>query len=101
MSKDINVSKHAKKRIKERCGVGKSSADRMANLAIERGADRGRTKGPLRSWLDMKYAKQKNGQIYVYGDKAYVISEDNVLVTVLCIPNEFKKNLKKMIIQTA
>lgn len=94
----IIASKHARKRVKERCGVGKSTAERMCNLATTRGVERSCTKGPLRKWLNAKYQTQGKGSIYVWGDKAYLVSEENVCITVLNIPNELKKNLKRMFI---
>lgn len=100
-TENVKVSKHARKRIKERCGVGKSSVDRIANLAVERGVDRLNTKGPLRKWLDMKFARDSCGTIYVWGDKAFLISDKNKVITVLYIPNELKRNMNRMIVQPA
>ena len=97
----VIVSKHAKKRIKERCGIRKSSADRVCRLATERGVERAGTKGPLRKWLDLKYSKQGEGSIYVWGDAAYLISKQNVVITVIPVPTEFRKNLKRMFVQPA
>lgn len=100
--KEAVASNHAKQRIKERCGVSKKSADRVAALALERGVEKENTKGSLRKWLDNKYAADKNdGKIVVYGDKAYIFSNQNVLITCLQIPAALTKNIKKMMLQPA
>lgn len=96
------ASKHAKKRVKERCGVSKSSADRVARLAKERGVRREHTKGPLRKWLDAKHSNSAaDSSIIVWGDKAYIFSSQDVLVTCLQIPSVITKNMKKMVLQPA
>lgn len=100
--KDPRASKHAKQRVKERCGVNKKSADRVAKLAIERGVARENTKGQLRKWLDAKQENSSEGsRILVWGDKAYIFSCQNVMITCLQIPAVITKNMKKMIMQPA
>ena len=100
MSNKVIVSKHAKKRIKERCGVSKKSADRIAEMVITRGVSQESTKGPLKRWLDEKALNSDLGStLLVWGDKAYIISDRNVMVTCLQIPPTITKNMKKMIVQ--
>lgn len=96
---DPRASKHAKKRIKERCGISKSSADRVAELALERGTERKNTKGSLRKWLDVKYSNSEaDSRIVVWGDKAYVYSSQNIVVTCLQIPAAITRKMKKMMV---
>lgn len=83
------ASKHASKRIKERCGVSKKKADRISRMAYTRGTDRLETKGALRRWLDDKYSE--GFRIVVWGDKAYLFSGEKVLVTVLQVPSELTR----------
>ena len=92
------ISKHARKRIKERCGVSKRGVERFCALADERGIDISETKGTLRKWLE---ARCSEGTIKVYGDKAFIISENSVLITVLQIPAELTKNKNKMFCSAA
>lgn len=102
MSTEVIVSKHAKKRIKERCGVSKRAAERLAKMAANRGIDRESTKGSLRKWLDEKSLRSDIGsRILVWGDKAYIFSDSNVMITCLQIPSEITRNMKKMIVQPA
>ena len=101
-NKSILVTRHARKRIKERCGVGKKSAPRVCHLIEQRGIYRVQTKGQLRKWLDERV--RPGTDIMVYGDKAYIIAlaeaEDqcNRLVTVLQLPPKITQHKKRMII---
>lgn len=98
----VTTSRHAQKRIKQRCGVGKKSADRVAKLAASRGITRENTKGPLRKWLDVKQNNSGSGsQIVVWSDKAFVFSADYNLITCLQIPSAITRNMKKMIVTNA
>lgn len=99
MNTEIRTSKHAKTRMKERCGLGKKAAERMSILATERGCERVNTKGALRNWLDGK--ARESQKLYVYGDKAYIFSRDMILITVLQVPTPLTKNMKKMMCQPA
>ena len=98
----VRASKHASKRIKERCGISKKSANGMCELAVARGIARTDTKGSLRRWLDVAYERHGNGNIFVYGEKAYVLTEcATTLITVLNVPNEHKKCIKYAKMQMA
>lgn len=99
MDKKVNVSYHAAERIHERCGIGKKSAKRCTELALDRGQHYTKTKGSVRRWLEDQI-KGGEKQIYAYGDKAYVFSPSGlVLITVLQMPPEIARchnqNLKK------
>ena len=96
---NVVVSRHARQRIKERCGVSKKSADRVSRLAVERGTEREQTKGMLRKWLDHKYTEGQ--KMFAYGDKAFFFSCDGVLITVIQIPSTITKNMSRMIVQPA
>ena len=97
MTTKVLTSKHAKNRIKERCGVGKGTADRISSMAYERGISTEHTKGALRKWLEGKNVTGKD-QIKVWGDKAYIYSEKNVLITVLQLPAAITRNKSRMIV---
>ncbi len=94
----MKVTKHANKRIRERCGINRKSCERVAKLALERGVPHNRTKGRLNKWVTKVYFKnEKANNIRIYGDKAYIFS-DETLITVIQIPQEITKDLKSMII---
>lgn len=92
------ISKHAEQRLKERNGLGKKSYDRIVEKAYENGINHSQTKGNLHKWMSGLYQKypRKGTEIKLYGDKAYIFVEQ-VLVTVLQIPNDIKKNMSVMI----
>ena len=93
----MNVSKHAGKRIKERCGFTKKSSERMAEKAFEEGITHNKTKGRLNKWVTSLYFREKKANnIRLYGDKAYIFCNE-VLVTVIQIPPSLMKDFKKMV----
>ena len=48
----MKTSNHAKTRIKERCGLGKDSGDRLAAIALEKGLKRNEANGQLKDiWI--------------------------------------------------
>lgn len=89
MDNIVYCSHHAKGRLRERCGVNKKSALRCAELAVSRGQHYAETKGSVRRWLEDQI--RDNGEIFVYGDKAYVFTESMILVTVLQLPPEIAR----------
>lgn len=81
------VSQHSEIRLKERCGLNKSSMSRMSNKAYEQGITHSETTGSLKRWMDklyLSYGKSNNTRLY--GDKAYLFN-GNYLITVIQIPN--------------
>jgi len=55
----MGVTKHAGKRMKERCGLNKKSVDRIAEKAFEEGIPHNKTKGRLNKWISSLYFKNK------------------------------------------
>lgn len=93
----MNISEHAKQRMKERCGLNKKSLERMAAKAFEEGIPHARTKGNLNKWITSLYFRNiKANNIKIYGDNAYIFCGET-LVTVLPVPADLKKNLKRMV----
>lgn len=91
------VTKHAENRIKERCGLGKKTGQRMAEKAFNEGIAHGQTKGRLNKWVTSLYFNnEKANNIRLYGDKAYIFCGET-LVTVIQIPVGLMKDFKKMI----
>jgi len=93
---EIIMTNHGRQRIKERCGVRKSCAEKVAERAQQRGVERSQTKGSLRKWLDEKYisGEGENGTIWIYQEKAFIFTKQNVLVTVLQLPAELARKAK-------
>lgn len=93
----MDVSKHAEMRLKQRNGLNKKSCERIAKKALEKGIMHNQTKGRLNKWVTSLYFNNRNANnIRLYGDKAYIFCGE-VLVTVLQIPNDLRKDMKSMI----
>lgn len=93
----MDVSKHAEMRMKQRNGLSKKSCERIAQKALEKGIRHEQTKGRLNKWITSLYFNNKKANnIRLYGDKAYIFCGE-VLVTVLQIPNNLRKDMKSMI----
>lgn len=93
----MRISNHAKMRMKQRCGLNEKSCERIARKAFEEGICHSQTKGQLNKWVTSLYFKNEDANnIRLYGDKAFIFCGE-VLVTVIQIPNELKKNMKSMI----
>ena len=94
---EIQVSKHAEKRLRERCGLNNKSVHRMANKAFESGIKHRDTKGRLCKWVDGLYLSYRSANnIRLYGDKAYIFCNDT-LVTVIQIPSGLRNDMKVMV----
>jgi len=93
----LNISNHARQRMKERCGFKRKSQERMAQKAFNRGITHKQTKGRLHKWVTSLFFKNCNADnIRLYGDNAYIFCGET-LVTVIPIPANLKKDIEKMI----
>lgn len=89
----VSVTKHARKRLKERMGLPKSSIDRMANKVFESGTKHYETRGILHKWMSEIYLKHGSGnQMRIYGDYLYIFHQ-NTLITLFPVPSEIKTHL--------
>lgn len=87
----MQVTKHAKQRMKERCGLNDKSADRLAKIAYEKGLHHGDLTGKLKKWVDGQYLySRRANQIRLYGDMAYIFQREK-LITVIPIPHGLVK----------
>ena len=90
------VTKHAKQRMKKRCGLNEKSADRLAHIALKKGLHHKDLTGNLKKWVDGLYFKKCTANnIRLYGDKAYIFHDDK-LITVLQIPHNLVKEADKL-----
>lgn len=93
----MRVSRHAKKRLKERCGLKKKSKDRIAERVFDEGITHAQTKGKLNRWITKLYFhNEMANNIRIFGGNAYIFAGET-LVTVIPVPNNIRKNMKKMI----
>lgn len=97
-TENVIVTKHAKERMIQRLGIPKKSIQRIAEKAYHDGVYRQKTKGRLHKYLTKIAATNSEASnLHLYGDKVFVFNA-NVLVTVLQIPSNLTKDIRKMII---
>lgn len=90
------VTDHGGQRIKDRLGVSKKIADKISQKALELGVTHSETKGSFKKYIDALYFKhRKANNIKVYHRKVYLF-RDEVLITVLNLPNRFSVIADKM-----
>ena len=100
----IDISEHAYDRMKERLGLSKKSATRMAKVAYLEGISHGETNGRLYKYISSQaYAHMRKGFcLKIYGEAVYCFvngqdeetGEDvTSLVTVWVIPQNLKKQV--------
>ena len=93
----MRVSKHATKRIHERISIPKSSVDRMAKKAIEKGITHQEATGHLCKYMDKLFLSHKTASnIRIYNHKSFLFSSNMTLITVLELPNNLKKIADKL-----
>lgn len=94
-----NITNHAKRRMKQRCGVSKRACSKMAKKVFTNGVKHSETTGDLNKWITTLFFRHKTANnIRIYGGQAYIFC-GHVLVTVIPIPNEMKNTYKTMIIE--
>ena len=94
---EIQVSKHAETRLRERCGINRKSAQRIAEKAFNDGIQHSQTKGNLKKWVTSLYFNNKAANnIRLYGDKAYIFGGE-VLITVLQIPSNLRNDMRSLV----
>ncbi len=90
------LTKHAISRMKERCGITKANAPKIARRAYATGISHSNTTGNLHKFLDSIYLSQKKGtNMRIYGNAVYVFKRD-VLITVISIPDNLLDEVKKV-----
>lgn len=107
----IRVSNHAVDRVRERSGINKKSAQKLAERAYARGIKQSDVKGTLNKYIKNISDKEnyRGLDIRIYGDKAFVFSNSGkyvdklidfngnkiiTLVTILQIPNNLINNVQ-------
>lgn len=90
------VTQHGKKRLKERVGLNKKSAEKNADKAFQEGIKHSEVSGSLRKYFDALYLQNRSANnIRIYGEKVYLFG-GNKLITVLNLPNKYKSTVAKI-----
>lgn len=94
------VTKHGKRRIKQRTGVGKSDTKikKAAKRAFERGYRHADTKGSLNKYITHLYLNSGTypNNIRIYDSKVWIFKDHN-LITVFDLPSKYILHLKDYI----
>ena len=91
-----DVTRHGEKRVRQRVGINKKAVAKNADNALAHGIDYARAKGRLKryiAWLFNKYGGNGNN-IRVYNGYVYVFHDD-ILITILFLPNEYRKTAQE------
>ncbi len=84
---NIEVSRHARKRTKERIGLSKKTVERNAEKAFEFGITHKEAKGQLKKYLTKLFLTNRTiNNLRVYHRYVYLFA-GNTLVTVIPLPN--------------
>lgn len=93
---EIKISRHAKKRMKERCGLNKKASERLAYIAYTKGLTHSELCGRLKRYVDYLYFREeKANAIRIYGNEVYIF-QGNVLITVFDLPNRYLKSAQQL-----
>lgn len=91
------VTRHGDKRTRKRVGVNRSAVERTARKALTYGVSRLSTQGSLRRYLDYLYHYNESaGKIRVWAEKVYIFTDGDILITVLDLPQRYKKRANSM-----
>lgn len=95
MYREATVTKHALRRMKERCGLPKKACGRLATTALNLGIPHGSLRGRLRKHVDYLVLSHagRTSEIRVYGEFVYLFA-GTTLITVLPLPNAHKKAVR-------
>lgn len=90
------VTNHAKQRTKDRLGLSKKIAVKVADKALKNGITHSEARGNLRNYLDKLYLTHKTANnLRIYNRKIYLF-DNTVLITVINLPNNLIKAADKI-----
>ena len=91
----MNVSCHARGRIRGYCGSSKKAVDRGVMRILQRGLRPEESIGNLRRYFDhLRRFERGASNIRIYGKHVYIF-RDGTLVTVLTLPNEYQADMQE------
>lgn len=98
---EVVVSKHARKRIHERCGLGRKAGQKLADRAMKEGLRIEDTSGVIRSYLaHVFYNTEDHPEIRLLDNHVFVFQKcENtyLLITVMQMPIKYMKYQEKEI----
>ena len=92
----MKVTKHAEKRTRNRCGLPKKTVEKNAAIALEKGLTHSECTGSLRKYFDYLFLSRENGagKIRIYTNYVYIFTNENLLITVIPLPQKYQKSVK-------
>lgn len=93
----MRVTRHARRRLKQRAGVCKRNCNKSANDAVKYGLRASDLAGELRNYVEgATIAHGRNlGDVRVFRQKIYIF-EYETLITVLNLPYKFHRTVEKL-----
>lgn len=90
------ITRHGRKRAKERAGIGKGNLQKMASKILREGVTHKECSGDLKRWVTSKYFRNKQANnIRLYGNQCYIFKNET-LITVLPIPENLVSEVAKI-----
>lgn len=92
---EVQISHHAKSRLKQRCGLKKQSFARTVEHVLLEGMKHEDASGRLKKYLDFLWFSHKNSNnTRIYGETVYLF-RNSKLITVIPLPKEYRGAVKK------
>ena len=93
----VAVTSHAKRRLKERCGVSKNSAMDMAERAFNKGISFENASTDLKKYISSVYIRHEKigDNIRIYGSMVYIF-DNRTLITVYPIPENLLNEMERI-----
>lgn len=93
----VSVTSHAKRRLKERCGVSKNSAINMAERAFNKGISFENASTDLKKYISSVYIRHEKigDNIRIYGNMVYAF-DNRTLITVYPIPGNLLNEMERI-----
>ena len=93
----VSVTSHAKRRLKERCGVSKNSAMDMAERAFNKGISFENASTDLQKYISSVYIRHEKigDNIRIYGNMVYIF-DNRTLITVYPIPGNLLNEMERI-----
>ena len=93
----VAITAHAKRRLKERCGVTKNSAMDMAERAFNKGISFENASADLKKYISSVYIRHEKigDNVRIYGNMVYVF-DNRTLITVYPIPGNLLNEMERI-----
>ena len=95
--KHLKVTKHAKRRSRQRSGITKGQIDKIAARAFTEGITHKQARGDLSKWMDAEFLKYRTAnECRLYANHLYIFHNET-LITVLDADLKYEKDLEQYV----